>query len=415
MVKFSWRIAFVSALALLLLLNPTAQTRSRALPATAVSGAIRIPDDYTPLPLSAPSTLTAPTSGLRAVAIVGDVGSSTATYKQDMDYAVTALQSHGVTVTKFYYGDSTFNWNDIVAAAQGAQFILYMGHGVYSGSMPYPTSVGGFYLGPSQFVSADQIRNDLAGRLADDSVIIFSHACFTAGSAAGDPADLPLSEAQRRVTMYADPFTDLGMQAYFANNYFHSAEEVVNQLLADPATRPNMGTIFLNTYPNNSANHHDLTYPEPGYDLWMNGTAGNWDNAFVGIPTHTFGGDAVPTLGGIPAAVAFLYSIPEGAFTPAQTSVTPRNTTGSDAFTWTLTSTGDGFTVAPTSGSTPGAFTITPNSLASPAVGTWTGAVTVTVTSPPGAQNSPQRIDLSLHVVDAPLQRLFAPLVLKQP
>lgn len=265
------------------------------LPTEPVSGGIRFPDDHEPSAVEAAivPVSVVPTNGLKAVAIVGDVGANTSSYKTDMDAAVAKLRDYGVSVTRFYYGDTGFTWSEIVAAAQGAHFLLYMGHGVYGGSMPYPDWVGGFYLGDGQFVAPDQIRNDLAGRLAGDSIMIFSHACFTAGSAGNDtPSWLPQSEAERRVKMYADPFTDVGMEAYFANNYYHSAAATVDEILADTVSwtlaRKNMGEVFKNGVGYNSANFVDLTYSKPGYDLWLDGDTGEWDLAFVGIPDYIF-------------------------------------------------------------------------------------------------------------------------------
>ena len=223
-------------------------------------------------------------NGLKAVAIVGDVESLTSSYKANMNDAVDALQNHGVSVAKFYYGDTRFTWLDIVAAAQGAHFLLYMGHGVYQGSMPYPSLVGGFYLGDGQIVLPDHVRHFLDGVLAPDSIIIFSNTCFTAGSASGDPFDLPQSEAERRVKMYAEPFTDIGMEAYFANNHFHSAERTVN-LILDGYT---MGDVFKGGEGHNADSFVDLTYPKMGYDLWLDGNPGDWDLAFVGIPEYVF-------------------------------------------------------------------------------------------------------------------------------
>ncbi|MBN1670091.1 MAG: hypothetical protein JXR37_03615 [Kiritimatiellae bacterium] len=267
------------------------------LPQQPLSGAIQVPDDRLADWLAPAATLerVAPRrapldAGLLAIAIVGDVGGNTATYKNDMDGAVAALQNHGLTVTKFYYGDTTFGWSDIVAAAPGVHFLLYMGHGVYSGTMPYPTSVGGFYLGPSKYVSSNQIRTDLNGVLAADSLMIFSHACFTAGSAGGDPPDLEQSEAERRVRLYADPFTDIGMKAYFANNYFNSAARTVNLVMGGST----MENVFKGGTGYQASRFVDLTYAEPGYDFWLDGTTGEWSLSFVGIPAYVFAPDLPP-------------------------------------------------------------------------------------------------------------------------
>lgn len=396
-----------------LLLAPEGSSPVRSQPSTPqISGAIRAPAGYTPPPLTlSPSATGIQSTGLKAVAIVGDVGSSTGTYKNDMGYAVTALQNHGVSVTTFYYGEGSFSWSDIVAASTGAHFLLYMGHGVYwGGECSHPTSVGGFYLGNSEFVTSDQIRNDLGGRIADESVVIFSHACFTAGNSGCDPAGAPTqAETERRVTMYAEPFSDIGMEAYFANNYFHSAENYVNQLLADSATRKNMGEIFKSVYPYQESQFKDLSYPAPTYDLWLSGSDGAWHDAFVGIPEHTFAADFLaPQLGGLPNALKFTYHTGEGQWLPSAATVTPANARGDVPLHWSVSATGAGFTVTPMSGITPESFTIQATTALSA-----TGLVTVTVTEPDITEGSPHVISIQLLVVDTPIYYAFLPCVLR--
>ncbi|MCD6344405.1 MAG: hypothetical protein J7M17_02200 [Anaerolineae bacterium] len=386
--------------------NPVRSQR----PTPQISGAIRAPDGYTPPPLTlSPSAADIQSVGLKAVAIVGDVGEHTSQYKTEMNDAVAVLEARGATVTKFYYGDSSFSWSDIVAASTGAHFLLYMGHGVYGGSdCSHPTSVGGFCLGNGEFVSSDQIRNDLGGRIADESVVIFSHACFTAGNSGCDDTGSgwpSQAEAERRIRMYAEPFSDIGMQAYYANNYYYSATQLVTRLLEDPATRKNEGEIFKNTYPNNPADFKDSTYPQSGYDLWLNGTPGNWHFAFVGLPEHIFAADIVPQLGGLPASLTFTYEPVTATFTPDLNTVTPANLTNGDSIAWSLDMEGAWFTAAPSTGATPDAFTVTPIQTVAEGLpsGTYTGAITVTATDPPDTQNPVQRVDLTLTVNPPPL------------
>ncbi|MCD4739144.1 MAG: S8 family peptidase, partial [Anaerolineae bacterium] len=375
-------------------------------PEVHVAPPLRAPDNHSPTPLD-PATLPVVRSqggGLKAVVIVGDVESSTQTYKNDMDQAITALQNHGVAISKFYYGDSTFSWSDIVAAATDANFLLYMGHGIYwSGTCTNPGLVGGFYLGNSEFVSPDQVRSDLAGRLADDAVIIFSHACFTAGNSGCDDTGSgwpSQAEAERRVKMYAEPFVDIGMEAYFANNYFNSAANYVNQLLTEPTTRQNMGDIFKSVYPYSPGNFRDLSYPQAGYDLWLSGNAGAWSDAFVGIPDYTFLGDTQPELGDLTGAHAFTYQATNGQLTPPAYEVTPLNVGNDETLTWSLETSGEWFTVTQPGGSTPDSFSIVPvtATLETLPPGSYSGTVTVTVTAPAGTVNAEQRIDLSLTV-----------------
>jgi len=52
-----------------------------------------------------------------------------------------------------------------------------------------------------------------------------------------------------------------------------------------------------------------------------------------------------------------------------------------------------------------------PTAFDTSAIGTYTGAVTVTVVDPPGTVGSPQTISLRLDVVDRPVFYTFVPLV----
>jgi len=127
-----------------------------------------------------------------------------------MDLAAAELAANGVTVHRFYTPNN--DWGQIKAAAEGAHFLFYRGHGVYWDSMPSPT-VGGFHL-KELFVSSDDIRNDL--HLAPNAIVML-YGCFTAGSSSEDSGSISSAEAQRRVAQYSDPFFDIGAAGYYAN------------------------------------------------------------------------------------------------------------------------------------------------------------------------------------------------------
>jgi hypothetical protein len=377
-------------------------------PEAAVAGAIRAPrdaqpEDHPPLP-PMPCAAAGSMAGLKAVAIVGDVGADTASYRADMETAVQVLEDHGAAVSRFYYGQSSFNWAQIVAAAQGAHVMLYMGHGVYWNDQP-PLVVGGFYLGNNQFVSPAQIRSDLAGVLSQDSLIIFSHACFTAGISGSDSSSVPQAEAARRVAMYAEPFVDIGMRAYFANNYNNSAAATLTAIL-DGKT---MGDVFTSYAWFNPGDFVDLSYPEPGYDLWLDGHAPySWNQAFVGIPGYVFSLE-MPALGDLPDELAFVYSIPEQRLVPESYVLRPANVGSEAALQWAAAGDGSWFSVSPPSGTTPGTFQVAPTTFDGHAVATYTGALTVTVTSPAGVSGSPHRMDVQLAVISEPIHDLYLP------
>jgi hypothetical protein len=400
--------------------------------------ALRAPEDFRPAPsnLSTLSSLDVQEDvqgdGLKAVAIVGEVGGSTDHYRSDMAKAVDALRSHGVTVETFYYGERAFDWRDIVPALTGADFLLYMGHGVWwSGPCANPDLVGGFYLGDDgdndetdiSFVHPDQVRSDLTGRMAEDAVVIFSHVCYSAGDAtcSGAPADWPSqAEAEAFVRTYAAPFVDVGIEAYFANNYFQSAADIVDELLAnDPVST---GEIFKTVYPFDADEFRDLDYPDdPAYDLWLSGTAGNWDDGFVGMPDYFFSSGAAPQLGPLPDTVTFTHYLSDSSFFPATYTLVPENVGTDDPLTWEVVGSGDWFTVTPTTGGTSassagqsGGFTITPTDADGVSAAGHTGTVTVSVTNPEGTMDAVQTIEVTLQTMRGAPNLVYLPLIMSR-
>ena len=120
-----------------------------------------------------------------------------------------------------------------------------------------------------------------------------------------------------------------------------------------------------------------------------------------------------PTLGNLPTAVQFTYSIPDQRLLPAAYQGKPENSGNDDPLTWSLTSDGEWFTLIPPGGITPASFWITPTTFSTDTVQTYTGAVTVTVTDPPGTGGSPHKMDLTLQVVDTSFSYVYLPLTLR--
>ena len=119
----------------------------------------------------------------------------------------------------------------------------------------------------------------------------------------------------------------------------------------------------------------------------------------------------MPEPGGLPDEIHFVYSITEGRLLPASVQVAPRNVGNGDSFTWRATPVGAWFQLSSQQGGSADSFRITPRAYNPGAVGTYTGAVTVAADDPPGMAGSPQRIEVTLQVVDAPLKTMFVPLV----
>ena len=120
---------------------------------------------------------------------------------------------------------------------------------------------------------------------------------------------------------------------------------------------------------------------------------------------------SVPQLGNLPDTLTFMYSIPQAKLTPAIVTLAPTDLGTHDPLTWTLTQTGTWFSVVPPSGTSPQPFQITPGGFVTDTPAVYSGSIMVTVSDPPGTTASPHRIDLTLHVIDAPFSEIYMPLV----
>lgn len=363
-------------------------------PSSYIAPAVQIPDDYvTPqVELSNSPDSVPQTTGAKAVVIVG---TDTAQFQTYMENAASLLRDNGVQVRTFYSAQDDFGWSDVVNAATGASYLIYAGHGVGSGD--HPTKLGTFYLGPGdgEFVGPEAVRQDLADRLAGDAVVIFNHACYTAGS----PGDITQEEARRRVAMYAEPFVDIGIRAYFANNYYNSASWIVSEILEAWETNATLEDVFKSVYPYSADKFRDLDHPADGYDLWLNGETGDWNYAFVGQPSYAF---AHSELGGLPSEVAFSYNTATEQLKPPGEVVTPTNVGNSDPLQWTAAAANSWFTLTPTSGESPDdALAVEPviASVETLPAGQYTSAFTVTVTDPADTLSAVQRVNVRLDVV----------------
>jgi hypothetical protein len=234
---------------------------------------------------------------LKAVLLVGpidgDTGANTKQAKEDMELAAKALEANGVTVQRFYTPNN--DWEQIKAAAQGAHFLFYRGHGVYWDNVPH---VGGFSL-KNKFVSNDDIRADL--KLAPNAIIML-YGCFTAGTSSSDSKAISSAEAQRRVAEYSHPFLDVGAAGYYADWFGDAFQELVNYLFAGKT----LGQAYESYWDYTASNVERYNHPDhPDLALWLD--KDTWNNglpnpqynyAFVGQKDKTladlFGGQPEP-------------------------------------------------------------------------------------------------------------------------
>lgn len=191
----------------------------------------------------------------RAVIVVGPVGSSTSKYKDKGNAIAAAAAAHGMEVTKIF--TPTAVWSDVVAAANGADLFVYLGHG---NGWPSPNgsfqedSKDGLGLNPSagtdntttKYYGANRLRESI--RLAPNAVVILNKLCYAEGN--GEPwMPVPTTDvARQRVDNFASGFLAIGARAVFALGW-QPGENVVDALF-DP-TPKSMDDIFMTRFGSN--------------------------------------------------------------------------------------------------------------------------------------------------------------------
>ncbi len=199
-----------------------------------------------------------PTAGApKVVIVVGPSGASTTRYlKRARSYAAQA-QGYGAQVTEIYTPNAT--WSRVVAAAQGANVLIYLGHG-NGWPSPYAPFQGrtknglGLNMTPRSgntkptYYGEDQIATTL--QLAPGAVVLLGHLCYASGN--GEPGSPQPSwrTARERVDNYAAGFLRAGAAAVIADGHgglteelaylFGSAKPLLAAWRADPGGNDNV-------------------------------------------------------------------------------------------------------------------------------------------------------------------------------
>jgi hypothetical protein len=207
------------------------------------------------LGFAAPARASAPA---RVAIIVGPVGEElTPVYLGLAEAAATAARTVGADVATAYSPNATAE--NVLAAVEGANVVVYFGHGVgtpnpYGPSNPATTNGWGLNGPNAQGTHADSWRDGTLAYYgeawiaehanpAPGWVMIYSNACYAPGASEG--FDTPATEeiARERVSAYSrTPLAEMGASAYFATDFFEGAAALLTTMLTDPG-RP-FGEVF---------------------------------------------------------------------------------------------------------------------------------------------------------------------------
>jgi hypothetical protein len=213
-------------------------------------------------------------AGPKVAIIVGPVAGLTDSYRRSADRVATEATAAGATVVKAYSPNAT--WSNVLAAVNGANVIVYFGHGngspnPYSGWTEWPDRVNGWglnmtagandldginvsmvYCGEKALLGtlgagdgATQRSYCTGGPItpAPGFTMVYAQAHYAPGFGERYSQSTPmttLAEAQAHVRNYSYPILALG-GTFFATAY-SDAQDIVERVLTQPTT--SFGEIF---------------------------------------------------------------------------------------------------------------------------------------------------------------------------
>jgi hypothetical protein len=218
-------------------------------------------------------TPAAAAAGMKVVVVVGPVGSSTSKYILNARRYASQARSYGAQVIELYSPNAT--WTRVRAAAQGANVLIYLGHGNGSPSPHGPFSAltkDGFGLNASaghgnadvKYWGEYYIRTYI--RLAPNAVVILNHLCYASGNSEWGAANPTKAVAMKRADNFGAGFLRANAKAVFAEG-LDSASYILAGLFH---TNRTIGQIFMGAPGASGARDFSFSSTRtPGERVWM--------------------------------------------------------------------------------------------------------------------------------------------------
>jgi hypothetical protein len=246
--------------------------------------------------VSAPSPTHA--AAQKVAIIVGPTAISTSNYVPTADKIAATASAAGATVVKAYCANATPA--KVLAAVQGANIIVYLGHGngfpnPYSSTLD-PNTVNGWGLAKGGTGCTDtnlkyygEAWIKANAHPAAGFNMIYSNACYTPG--AGETRGATEATAKARVGYYSRTVLGMGARAYFASDMWQGSAKIVDLILRNP--NMTYGNIFKAGNGYSAAALKTFTHPNMGApdQVWIQKTTASFLGtdywyAFAGNPAE---------------------------------------------------------------------------------------------------------------------------------
>jgi len=226
---------------------------------------------------------------MKVVIVVGPAGGATSNYITNAKKLASQARSYGATVVELYSPHAT--WSKVKSAAQGANVLIYLGHG-----NGYPSPYGAFNAktkdgmglnssdGSSSHTYYGEYYIDRDIQLAKNAVVILNRLCYASGNnewGAGYPSQ---STAKQRVDNYGAGFLRAGAQAIFAEGIdstsyilyglFKTDRSMREIFWSDPARDGRWDFSFPSA---RTSGYHALMDPTDGSNRYYRSVIGNLD------------------------------------------------------------------------------------------------------------------------------------------
>lgn len=188
------------------------------------------------------NVVTAEPAPLKAVIIAGPMHGMTDQILADSETLAQLAEWYGMDVRRVFHPHAT--WANVMANVEGANLVVYMGHG-YGWPSPYPPFREQYQDGIGLNPVDDGARSDVKyygarwirenWHLAPNAIVFLNHLCYAAGNGESGMAIPSYDLARQRVDNFASGFLAAGARAVLAYSW-QNFKRAINQLFTTDMT-----------------------------------------------------------------------------------------------------------------------------------------------------------------------------------